>query len=62
MAEHNFAEAQARWDRGDVTPADCYRKGAEHAAYGWSRTGLGFPATPAQQAEYERGWRDHGGR
>ena len=58
MEEHNFAEAQERWDRGDVSVEACYRKGAEHKAYGWSsHQGLGFPASPEQQAAYLRGYR-----
>lgn len=50
----NFAENQRRWDRGEVTPADCYRKGQEHRAYNWHSC-LGFPATPEQEAAYRAG-------
>jgi len=53
-AETNFAENQQRWDRGEVSPAACYRKGQEHRAYGWSSC-LGFEATPEQQAAYRAG-------
>lgn len=58
MTECNFAENQRKWDRGEVSVEDCFRKGAEHAAYGWTRHGLGFPGTPEQLDAYDRGYRD----
>ena len=52
----NFAENQERWDRGEVSPAACYRKGQEHAAYGWAHHGLGFPGNKEQRAAYDAGF------
>lgn len=57
MTEHNFAEAQEKWDRGEVSIDGCYRKGCEHRAYGWARPGLGFRGTPEQVAAYDAGYK-----
>lgn len=61
MTGHNMAEAQARWDRGDVPEWGCYRKGREHAAYGWAASGLGFRGDDAQRKAYRRGYDDEVG-
>lgn len=55
----NFAENQQRWDRGEVSLEDCRRKGAEHAAYGWVKTGMGFKASDEQLAAYNRGFDEY---
>lgn len=57
----NFAENQRRWDKGEVSLDECRAKGAEHAAYGWNRRGLGFLATQEQRDAYDKGWREAGG-
>lgn len=56
MAEHNFAETQQKWDRGEVSLEGCYRKGQEYRAYGWAPNGLGFAPTPEQQAAFDAGY------
>lgn len=55
MAEINFAEVQARFDRGEVTLQGCYRHGATHAAYGWACTPPG-QFNEAQKAAYRAGF------
>jgi hypothetical protein len=36
MSGVNYAEVQARLDRGDFTLAECHRHGANHRAYEWA--------------------------
>lgn len=54
--EVNMAENQYLWDEGRIGLEGCRRKGAEHAAYGWSRRGLGFPGTQEQIDAYNEGY------
>lgn len=56
--EPNWARNQEEWDKGgrNISLEDCHRKGAEHKAYNWSRRGLGFPSTDAQQSAYLDGY------
>lgn len=53
---YNFAEAQDRWYRGDVSLEACFRKGQEHRAYGWAPRGMDFVPTPEQDAAYLAGF------
>lgn len=52
----NYAELQARFDRGEVTPDECKRLGSTHAAYGWACTPPGH-FTDEQKAAYRAGFR-----
>jgi hypothetical protein len=51
----NYAELQARFDRGEFTDAECERLGSTHRAYGWSCTPPGH-FTEDQKAAYLRGF------
>ena len=55
MPDVNFAEIQARFDRGDVTLAECKRLGSMHRAYGWACTAPG-QFNEAQRAAYVDGF------
>lgn len=58
--EVNFAENQARRDRGELSLTECHRIGREHAAYGWSPAGMGFKPSAEQQAAYLEGYEAYG--
>ncbi|WP_199097177.1 hypothetical protein [Dyella sp. ASV21] len=55
MAEPNFAENQALWDSDNPPLRMCYRKGAEHKAYGWAANKL-TRLSQAHQDAYARGY------